>query len=104
LAYYRGDELVYAGRVGTGFTEKVASELYKRLEPMQIAASPFAKRLARAHARGVTFVRPELVAEVAFRGWSGDGLVRHASFRRPSRRQRPDRGDLRPAGRRLAYL
>jgi len=48
---------------------------------LQIHASPFAKRLARTDARGVTFVRPELVAEVVFRGWSSDGLVRHASFR-----------------------
>jgi bifunctional non-homologous end joining protein LigD len=47
---------------------------------MRIPASPFAKRLARVDARDVVFVRPELVAEVRFRGWSSDGLVRHASF------------------------
>jgi bifunctional non-homologous end joining protein LigD len=80
LGYYEDCKLMHAGRVGTGFTEQVALELFERLSAMEITSSPFAKRLALIDARDVRFVRPELVAEVAFRGWSSDGLVRHASF------------------------
>jgi bifunctional non-homologous end joining protein LigD len=80
LGYYDEGKLIHAGRVGTGFSHERASGLYRRLEPLRVPASPFAKRLARVDARDVVFVRPELVAEVKFRGWSSDGLVRHASF------------------------
>jgi bifunctional non-homologous end joining protein LigD len=80
LGYYDAGALIYAGRVGTGFSNKAAVELYHQLEAI-LAASPFTKRLPRSDARGVCFVRPELVAEVEFRGWTNDRLVRHASFR-----------------------
>jgi bifunctional non-homologous end joining protein LigD len=80
LGYYRGGKLVYAGRVGTGFTEKTAVDLYQRLEAIRTPGNPFAKKLPRAEARGVCFVRPELVAEVEFRAWTTDRIVRHASF------------------------
>jgi bifunctional non-homologous end joining protein LigD len=73
-------KLIYAGRVGTGFTEKTAVDLYKRLDAIRTPTSPFAKKLPRAEARGVCFVQPELVAEVEFRAWTTDRIVRHASF------------------------
>ena len=47
---------------------------------MRVPSSPFPVRLGANEARGVRFVRPELVAEVDFRGWTADGLVRQASF------------------------
>ena len=81
LSYYEDCKLIYAGRVGTGFSDNLAHELWERLEAMRTPASPFAKRLPRADTRGVCFVRPEIVIEVQFRGWTGDRLVRHASFR-----------------------
>lgn len=81
LGYYDKGKLVHAGRVGTGFTVKLAGELYKRLEPLRRDASPFAKRLPTDAARGVKYVEPELVAEVEFRAWTADDIVRHASFR-----------------------
>jgi bifunctional non-homologous end joining protein LigD len=81
LGYYEGDKLVHAGRAGTGFTEQVAVELFERLETMRTLASPFTKRLSRAEAKDVRYVRPELVAEIAYRGWSSDNLVRQSSFR-----------------------
>ena len=80
LGVYEGESLRYVGRVGTGFTSGVAEALFARLEEMRIRASPFAKRLTTAEARQVRFVRPELVAEIDFRGWTGDGLLRQASF------------------------
>jgi bifunctional non-homologous end joining protein LigD len=81
LGYYEKGKLVYAGRVGTGFTHKVASDLFHQLDPMTITATPFAQRLPAKEAKGVRFVRPELVGEVEFRTWTAEGYVRHASFR-----------------------
>ncbi len=81
LGVYEGDALRYVGRVGTGFSASAARALYARLEPMRVPSSPFADRLDAAEARQVRFVRPELVAEVDFRGWTADGLLRQASFK-----------------------
>jgi bifunctional non-homologous end joining protein LigD len=72
---------MHAGRVGTGFSHKLAEDLFRRLDPMTIPKSPFARKLAAEDARRVRFVRPELVAEVDFRSWTAEGLIRHASFR-----------------------
>jgi len=80
LGVYDGGNLRYVGRVGTGFTSEVAEALFAQLEEMRIRASPFAERLTTAEARQVRYVRPELVAEIDFRGWTGDGLLRQASF------------------------
>lgn len=81
LGYYEDGALLHAGRVGTGFSQSVAQDLYRRLEPMRVAKSPFAKTLSSEAARQVRFVRPELVAEVEFRAWTADNHIRHASFR-----------------------
>lgn len=80
LGVYDGAELRYVGRVGTGFSSGVAEALFAELDTMRIRSSPFARRLTTAEARQVRFVRPELIAEVDFRGWTGDGLLRQASF------------------------
>ena len=80
LGVYDGAELRYVGRVGTGFTADVAQRLFARLEGMRIRSSPFARPLTAGEADQVRFVRPELIAEVDFRGWTGDGLLRQASF------------------------
>ncbi len=70
--------LVYAGRVGTGFTERTLSELSVLLAPLETADAPFEQPPRPAH---VHWVRPELIAEVAFREWTRDGLVRQPSFK-----------------------
>ena len=80
LGVYEKKALRYVGRVGTGFSSGVAEGLFSRLEAMRISSSPFAGRLNANEARGVRFVRPELAAEVDFRGWTADGLLRQASF------------------------
>ncbi|TDR30633.1 DNA ligase D [Aquamicrobium defluvii] len=81
LGVYDDGKLEHVGRVGTGFTGAVAEALFKRLDRMRIAASPFADKLTAEEARLARYVRPELVAEVEFRAWTADGHLRHASFR-----------------------
>jgi bifunctional non-homologous end joining protein LigD len=81
LGYYDGDTLVYAGRVGTGFNAKTAAALWKQLQPLRAKQVAFTEALPSLARKGVTWVEPELVAEVEYRGWTSDGLVRHASFK-----------------------
>jgi bifunctional non-homologous end joining protein LigD len=81
LGYFKAGKLIHVGRVGTGFSNKMASDLFARLNAIAISKSPFAKKLSAEDARRVRFVHPELVAEVEFRSWTAEGLVRHASFR-----------------------
>ena len=81
LGYYSGGKLVHAGRVGTGFTRAVAEDLFARLETIRAPSSPFAERLSADAARQVRFVRPELVCEIEFRGWTADRNLRHSAFR-----------------------
>lgn len=81
LGVYDGKRLEHVGRVGTGFSQSVAMELAGRLERLKAETNPFAEPLTSVESRGARFVRPELVAEVEFRAWTGDGHLRHASFR-----------------------
>ena len=80
LGVYDGEDLRYVGRVGTGFSSGVAEALFAQLDAMRGRSSPFAKPLSTAEARQVRYVKPELIAEIDFRGWTGDGLLRQASF------------------------
>ncbi len=81
LGVHEGSKLRHVGRVGTGFSNKLAEELFEKLERLRTEVSPFAKKLAALEAHNVKFVEPKLVAEVEFRAWTGDGNLRHASFR-----------------------
>lgn len=81
LGVFENGALQHVGRVGTGFTAKVAEDIFKQLERVRSSSSPFQKRLSSDQARQVRYVRPELVAEVEFRAWTTDGHLRHASFR-----------------------
>ncbi|MCK0172766.1 ATP-dependent DNA ligase [Mycolicibacterium sp. F2034L] len=75
------DGLEFVGRVGTGFTDKALADLKKTLQPLHTDESPFAARLPTQDAKGVTFVRPELVGEVRFSERTSDGRLRQASWR-----------------------
>jgi bifunctional non-homologous end joining protein LigD len=84
LGYYRPlarghAELVYAGRTGTGFNQKTHTLLRDKLEPITQAKMPFAKPPTES-TRGVTWVKPTLVAQVRFATWTADQLVRQAAF------------------------
>jgi bifunctional non-homologous end joining protein LigD len=75
------DGLQFAGRVGTGFTEKVLKDLRKTLKPLETDESPFNAKLSTLDARGVTFVRPELVGEVRYSERTSDNRLRQPSWR-----------------------
>jgi bifunctional non-homologous end joining protein LigD len=77
LGYFDGGRLRYAGKVGTGFTQATLRDLAARLEPLETDASPFAEDVRERH---VTWVRPELVAQVGFSEWTRDGRLRHPRF------------------------
>ncbi|HEX9946474.1 MAG TPA: DNA ligase D, partial [Allosphingosinicella sp.] len=70
--------LRYAGKVGTGFSNQVQHDLLERFE--RLAAAKPAAAVPRAEARGAHWVKPRLVAEVAFAEFTAEGVVRHASF------------------------
>lgn len=79
LGYYQENKLIYAGRTGTGFTQKTHRMIRERLEALEQKAAPFAK-LPGTTKRGVTWVKPELVVQVRFATWTADNLVRQAAF------------------------
>ena len=81
LGYYDGGALVHAGRVGTGFSNELASDLMKTLQPLETPQPKLKNAVAVASSRGVKWVKPQLVAEVEYRGWTSDNLLRQASFK-----------------------
>ncbi len=81
LGYYEKAKLVHVGRAGTGFTHKTAQSLLRALQDLKVEKSPFANALTSEERRGLVFTRPELVAEVEFRGWTADRHIRQAAFK-----------------------
>jgi len=79
LGYYSNDKLIYAGRTGTGFTQKMRRQLKDQLHALEIAKPPFDRLPAEAR-RGAIWVKPQLVAQVRFATWTADDLVRQAAF------------------------
>jgi ATP-dependent DNA ligase len=78
LGYHRGGKLVYAGKVGTGFTEDLLRRLGAKLARLATPISPFAEDgLPR---RGVHWVKPMLVAQIGFTEWTAGGKLRHPRF------------------------
>lgn len=76
-----GGPLRYAGRVGTGFTEAELARLAGITAPLEVEECPFDPPPPRADlVRGATWLRPELVAELAFGEWTSDGRLRHPSY------------------------
>lgn len=75
------DGLQFAGRVGTGFTERDLANLKKTLTPLHTGESPFHPPLPRSEARGVTYVEPVLVGEVRYSEWTPDNRLRQSSWR-----------------------
>ncbi|GJE52898.1 Multifunctional non-homologous end joining protein LigD [Methylobacterium tardum] len=90
LGSYEGEHLVHVGRVGTGFSNTAARDLWTQLDPLRIKASPFSMELPPLARRNAKWVDPRLVCEVTFRGWTADNQLRHASFKMLRSDVRPD--------------
>jgi bifunctional non-homologous end joining protein LigD len=91
LGYYRGKELLYAGKVGTGFDVKRLAELHARMTARTRPTCPFANLPATGRSRfgqtmnaaamaSVHWLRPELVCQVRFSEWTSDGRLRHPVY------------------------
>jgi bifunctional non-homologous end joining protein LigD len=78
LAQHEGGKLVYKGNVGTGFNQDTLAGLARKFARLERATAP--AEVGRVESRGVTWLRPELVAEVAFSEFTADGNVRHGSY------------------------
>ena len=76
IGYHEGKDFVFAGKIGTGFDTKLLLDLRKRLDALEIPATPFTKSKGlprlRAH-----WVRPQIVVQVAFIEWTVHGKLRH---------------------------
>ncbi len=97
LGYYQEKRLVYAGRVGTGFDEKTLRGIFGQLKKLEIEQPQVEEiqepsgrwRAKRSKPSDVRWVKPKLVAQVDFTGWTDDGVLRHPSFQGLREDKRP---------------
>jgi DNA ligase D-like protein (predicted ligase) len=78
LGYHEGRDLVYAGKVGTGFDEATLHSLHQRLSSIEQDTPPFTRGLVPEH--GARWARPELVVQIGFTEWTRDGKLRHPRY------------------------
>jgi bifunctional non-homologous end joining protein LigD len=123
VGYYEAGKLMYAGRVGTGYASATARQLKHQLDRIKAQKPAFGRPLPSGAEKGVVWAEPQLVAEVEFRGWTADDLLRQASYKglrddklaeeivretpllgtQKSRRSRPARSDIDLAGIHLTH-
>jgi bifunctional non-homologous end joining protein LigD len=76
VGYYEGDDFVFAGKIGTGFDTRLLLDLRRRLDALELPASPFTKATGLPRLR-VHWVRPKIVVQVSFIEWTVHGKLRH---------------------------
>ncbi|MFA6860169.1 MAG: DNA ligase D [Clostridia bacterium] len=81
LGYYEEKNLIYAGRAGTGLTEKSMKELEQKFESLKIEKSPFILSPKLNKNEKIFWLKPSMVAEIKFAEWTKDNLLRQASFK-----------------------
>jgi len=80
VGYFDGDDLVYAGKVGTGFSHSVLGRLRRQLDEVATDHSPFGRNEDKLPRTPVHWVRPQLVADIGYAEWTTAGLLRHPRF------------------------
>ncbi|MEA5024183.1 Multifunctional non-homologous end joining protein LigD [bioreactor metagenome] len=81
LGIYEGEELIYAGRAGTGLKEADMKELEEKFKNLKREEAPFKQGLKPRSHEKITWLEPELVAEIKFADWTEEDLLRQASFK-----------------------
>ncbi len=89
VGYYEHDDLVYAGRVGTGFDTKLLLDLRARLDALVIPTPPFTRAVGLPRVRG-HWVRPEIVVQVGFIEWTVHDKLRHPRLLRVTDHASPE--------------
>ncbi len=81
LGVYEGDDLIYAGRAGTGFNKRNIKELETKLKSLTRADSPFKNAPKSRSSEKITWIEPKLAAEIKFAEWTEDNQLRQASYK-----------------------
>jgi bifunctional non-homologous end joining protein LigD len=99
VGYYNGPRLVFAGRVGTGFSHAFAIELRERLDRLAQKPCPFDPPIVKGPERLAHWVKPVLVCEATYTEWTNDGRLRHPVFVKIRKDVKPK--DIKPPALRL---
>ena len=86
VGYYEGKDFIYAGRVGTGFSQRTGRELWQSLKPLTRPVPPFANPPPSKDVKGVHWLKPKAVAQIEYRAWTATGVPSPRSLQSIARR------------------